>query len=924
MAAKTSDPIDILLEMGIDLDNLSEEEDYLSALKEAIATIEFKTGGKGDERSAALREEVIKVRKSRKAADSKFKEKKTTIKPENLFQRRLAPKQNTLPSVGALVPYQAPDEEEGAKRKRSLRKKTSDPLKDILKSVNSILATLKNQNKLTKKQAERDRKDAEKAKRSAQEDDLEKAPLKKFFDGAKKLAKPAISFFESIMKFIVNVLIGRLLVKILGWMGDPKNSKKMTAIMDFFKVTWPAFLAAFLAFQFGLGGFITGLLGLIGGFIPKLLGLIPKMLAGLGKLATGNPLLVAAAAGAALFAMGKIVPEVAPQTVETETDKKVDENVKKKGGEQTATDLAEEQAAKQGERNAFQNFFFGTVMGEDAEYEKQTERAKTGKEPEYGKKFNKGGVVPGSGNGDTVPAMLTPGEFVMSKGAVQQYGLDTMKSMNAAGGGNNIPMVSGGVTYAEGGGEVKNNDESNDRPKGDHTHNSSDILGLNKIGSMISGFAKTPIGNVLLPGVGPALSIAETLMGRGKPKAREQRQQETDRILTTTDVLPDGTIRTQGSGTLVAGEVYDPNNPTEMQKAALALSGQMGNPAPAASKPVSAKPKTPAAPAPTTTEQPKEKGRGLLSMYAGYLDFMTGNIFDIDGMGRPSSMSASPEKEEKEGEKSGSGGSLKELTGQDFRDLAYIVSGEAQRGTDDEYGVAAAVLNRVADPAWPNTIKAVGSQDGQFEAVYTGKAYDDPALAQKLASPEGQAKIVEALNMLKGRTDFKGTSQYGNMGQGDVKFSDRGNFYHYKEQVGPTDPPPSPIPTYYQKFIGTGGPAVTLNGTKSSSSGITASPGPGGGPGGPGGGDAKTPAAQMRSAGPSKPLPPPSRGERLSDIYARQEARAGRGPSSGSSASAEGANPGALNTPNSNDLPPIDANAMISMEKIKVLGLTVV
>ena len=60
--------------------------------------------------------------------------------------------------------------------------------------------------------------------------------------------------------------------------------------------------------------------------------------------------------------------------------------------------------------------------------------------------------------------MLTPGEFVMSKGAVQQYGLDTMKSMNAAGGGNNIPMVSGGVTYAEGGGEVKNNDESNDRP----------------------------------------------------------------------------------------------------------------------------------------------------------------------------------------------------------------------------------------------------------------------------------------------------------------------------------------------------------------------------------------------------------------------------------------------------------------------------
>ncbi len=73
MAAKTSDPIDILLEMGIDLDNLSEEEDYLSALKEAIATIQFQTKGSGDERSRILQEEVIKVRKKRKAEDPKFK-----------------------------------------------------------------------------------------------------------------------------------------------------------------------------------------------------------------------------------------------------------------------------------------------------------------------------------------------------------------------------------------------------------------------------------------------------------------------------------------------------------------------------------------------------------------------------------------------------------------------------------------------------------------------------------------------------------------------------------------------------------------------------------------------------------------------------------------------------------------------------------
>ena len=77
MASRTTtDPIEILLEMGVDLDNLSEEEDYLSALKEAIATIQFQTKGAGDERSTILQQEVVKVRKQRKAADPKFKARK--------------------------------------------------------------------------------------------------------------------------------------------------------------------------------------------------------------------------------------------------------------------------------------------------------------------------------------------------------------------------------------------------------------------------------------------------------------------------------------------------------------------------------------------------------------------------------------------------------------------------------------------------------------------------------------------------------------------------------------------------------------------------------------------------------------------------------------------------------------------------------
>jgi hypothetical protein len=422
-------------------------------------------------------------------------------------------------------------------------------------------------------------------------------------------------------------------------MSDPKNEGKLDAIGNFLKVTWPAILGAFLIFATGFGGIITTLIAMVGKFIPMIAATIVR-------LAASNPLAAAAIAGAGLFVAGAVVPKVLPGTVD-EQERKTEE----------APGTKEEKITKLKEQKKNLNLL-QRMQGVGLEIDDQIDFLETGKTARYAG----GGKVPGSGNSDTVPAMLTPGEFVMSKGAVREYGVSTLASMNAMGGGTNRPMIKGGTTYANGGGHM--------------------------VGGHIFG-------------------------GDGIPA-----------------VIPD------------------------------------------------TKPRS----------------------------------------------TAKPEKPRK-----GSGGSLKNLTEQDFRDLAYIVSAEAQRGTDDEYGVAAAVLNRVADPVWPNTVKAVGSQAGQFEAVYTGKAKDDPELAAKLASADGQARIVEAMKMLKGRTDFKGTSQYGNMGDGDVKFSNGGNFYHYKEQVGKNDPAPTPLPSYYKKFIGTGGPSVTLAGTTASSGGGSVTSSSGGG-----------------------------------------------------------------------------------------------
>lgn len=47
--------------------------------------------------------------------------------------------------------------------------------------------------------------------------------------------------------------------------------------------------------------------------------------------------------------------------------------------------------------------------------------------------FATGGMVPGTGNGDTVPAMLSPGEFVIRKSSVKKIGAENLQRLNSGG-----------------------------------------------------------------------------------------------------------------------------------------------------------------------------------------------------------------------------------------------------------------------------------------------------------------------------------------------------------------------------------------------------------------------------------------------------------------------------------------------------------
>lgn len=93
-------------------------------------------------------------------------------------------------------------------------------------------------------------------------------------------------------------------------------------------------------------------------------------------------------------------------------------------------------------------------------------------------KFSTGGPVPGTGTGDTVPAMLTPGEYVIRRDVAKRIGYRMLDAINGGGG---VPSLNlGRLAFASGGavpavgGTVNNvsvvvNTETGGRVQGDST-----------------------------------------------------------------------------------------------------------------------------------------------------------------------------------------------------------------------------------------------------------------------------------------------------------------------------------------------------------------------------------------------------------------------------------------------------------------------
>ena len=468
--SETIDPR-ILRLIGLDDVFDLDYETYFTLLREALVKANMPGKSIPTEEFEMLSNEIKRVKS--KKDDGRFEVKKKKITAGSLGLN-IGKSTKLLPPVGAIA-------------KSPMGGDLAQGISEIKEVMVSILETLKLQQKADKDTTENERRKAEKEKRGLAEDKLEKR-----FEGIKKAAEkiiaPVKSLFDRLFQFIGTVLLGRIVFKLIEWLGDKNNADKVRSLLRFFGDHWPKLLALYIAFGTSFGKFARGLISLvvkgtaalvrataglaakvIGGKLGGRLGKVAGFLGGgKGKLAVAGVEAIATIGGTLALSKGL-------------------ENFSGIGGEEKAQGLA---------GGGYVRPRFPAFGGGGFNFKGM-----------MGGIFGSG-YVSGEKGVDKVPAMLSDGEFVMSVGAVQKYGVDTLEAMNAAGGGTNKPKIMSGTTYAAGGGLIGNAQSSISRLN-QIEEILSNLISDNKLRiretGFKMGFARAP-ENRMLPAAGQSSS----------------------------------------------------------------------------------------------------------------------------------------------------------------------------------------------------------------------------------------------------------------------------------------------------------------------------------------------------------------------------------------------------------------------------------
>ena len=407
-------------------------ETYRTLLKEKIAAARM-GGSKMDSGDISyLTNEFLRIRKfkvpegkkKKKIDVKKFVQKteETRKKSERLNNKFLesrkvtpsaAPSQSVKPQMLMLPPAQSPlgggEDDQEFKEQVSKGLENIVPNLDTLQStMESILGTLKQQALLDKKEEREEDKLEAKERRVSREKALESKGKKTGVDDknlGKKAVKPVKGIFDMLMDFFKNVLLGGALLFLLNVLKDPK--KMLQPLVDA--------LNNVLGF---FNGIIRGINGFIDGFNKFVFGPINNFVL--------NPI------HASLNFIEDRINDVLGLF-----------------GADPLENIPDESPALEIPK-----------IPEIPMYDPFKIRPENQEQAPPVQTFSGGGQVTNNSINitgacaDTQLIAAQPGEFVMSRGAVNKYGADTLADMNAAGGGTNKPRDNRGIQGFSNGGLV--------------------------------------------------------------------------------------------------------------------------------------------------------------------------------------------------------------------------------------------------------------------------------------------------------------------------------------------------------------------------------------------------------------------------------------------------------------------------------------
>ena len=275
MAPITAPPLKILTDLGYEIWELETVEDILDALKRTIN--ELTRINEKDGRIPILIEALTAIRGKRKkespSKGMKVTEKRTTLKGSKFIPRaKPAPKAKANPV--AMLPAAQDDN-------APIFATLLDGLKNIASLLKNIASLLGVQFRFKRLLSARQRRaDALEAKRK-KEEGLEGSEESGIKSGIlSSIAKPVKSFWDTLLNFFKNIILGSAVLGFYKWMKDPKNEETIKGISDWLSKNGEGALKGILAIlALGIGFRIYRLVSRVGKAIFK----ISKFVSRLGK-----------------------------------------------------------------------------------------------------------------------------------------------------------------------------------------------------------------------------------------------------------------------------------------------------------------------------------------------------------------------------------------------------------------------------------------------------------------------------------------------------------------------------------------------------------------------------------------------------------------------------------------------------------------